>query len=928
MATCGFSLRKGAMVVDPMVKLFDIRTMKSLPPLPFPVGPSLLKFHPKLSGTILAASQSGQFQICDVANQSSNVSFFQADISGFLSAVDFSSSGEILALGDSAGTISLWIEQDEPKVNSYSRATEQADPLAPAPAVKILDDSPLNLIGMPYYTTPLLSATWPTSLKHAVGQPSPKIPPEVMANVKMIDFVGYAPNPGTFRRNQNLALSRKARRIDQDGPKFRSEQEREKFFGQQKRRNSRSQTASSDDAVETTKNGNVVAKHYRRVEIKYSKFGVEDFDFGFFNKTLYGGLETHIINSYCNAMLQVLFFNRPLREIAKAHIKTKCPKEFCLCCELGFLFRMLEDARGANCQATNFLRAFSNIPQANALGLFEPDLSAAGISYSALIQNFNRFILEQIHQEYGPDSTIALIRDLPDTLQPPKSVLQQLFGLPIQSTSRCHACETEIGRDSIPFVLDLTYPRKATSLKSSSATAKEAPPSRPRFVEILEQSIDRESFTKAWCQTCNRYQPTSQTKHLKYPPNVLSINANASNEEDLHHYFTDDEPFLPLRIALMIKDKKVKVVELGPEDVNVPNETGAEIAIYHLTASVVEVKEKEHSHLVSHVSVAHQGRPASWYLFNDFLVQTIPETEARQFKQWKIPAVFQYTRVDVSERVDYSVLPAEDDMFYLRTPIHLNRRKEKDLKINYKSLQADELPKEPGFLCAIDAEFVALSKEETEIRSDGTRSMLRPSRLSLARVSVLRGDGPNAGLPFIDEYISTTEPIVDYLTEFSGIKAGDLDPGQSRHPLVSLKSAYKRLRLLVDLGCVFIGHGLKKDFRIINILVPPEQVIDTVDLFFLQNRQRKLSLRFLAWCLLKEDIQKDTHDSIEDARTALRLHQKYVELQKEGRFAEVLEEVYEEGRMSGFRPPVNPTVAADSGTKMVVAGVNVMELPP
>lgn len=46
--------------------------------------------------------------------------------------------------------------------------------------------------------------------------------------------------------------------------------------------------------------------------------------------------------------------------------------------------------------------------------------------------------------------------------------------------------------------------------------------------------------------------------------------------------------------------------------------------------------------------------------------------------------------------------------------------------------------------------------------------------------------------------------------------AGDLDPNTSRHTLVPLKVAYKKLRLLVDLGCVFIGHGLAKDFRIIS----------------------------------------------------------------------------------------------------------------
>jgi PAB-dependent poly(A)-specific ribonuclease subunit 2 len=209
----------------------------------------------------------------------------------------------------------------------------------------------------------------------------------------------------------------------------------------------------------------------------------------------------------------------------------------------------------------------------------------------------------------------------------------------------------------------------------------------------------------------------------------------------------------------------------------------------------------------------------------------------------------------------------------------------------------------PGCPVAIDSEFVALRAEEIEISAAGDREVIRPTRLGLARVSVLRGSGPDAAIPFINDYITIAEPVVDYLTKYSGLKPGDLDPRVSTHALVSLKVAYKKLWLLLNLGVIFVGHGLPKDFRTINIHVPKTQVLDTVDLFYIRARQRRLSLRFLAWYLLKEDIQSETHDSIEDACTALRLWRKYEEFCDAGVVEQMLEEIYREGRKWGYKPP-------------------------
>lgn len=858
--------------------------------------------------------------------------------------------------------------------------------------------------------------------------------------------------------------------------------------------------------------------YYRLKTIQYSRFGVEDFDFDFYNKTQYSGLETHIQNSYANSYLQALHYLTPFRETAKAHILHDCPRENCLLCEAGFLFRMLEDAKGANCQASNFLRAFGNSHKAVSLGLMDREDSSTNMSsaasagkneivYSQLVQTLNRFVLDETANEAqvspggssarnatgsNSGSTRASGTGAPPGLGPPlssnrggggagrrlagdsspstsllpadnpafaaDSPVAKLFALNAVTKTVCIHCGRETNRPTPLLSVDLIYPRRSMSNES-------APPSD--FASVLRASLVREVQNRAPCRAC-QFTAMFRTRRVMPAtselPRILSVNASIQAPEHLHYWLDDNQKggnkapplgparpngpqqqaysklaymsmhgsnahnnarggagggllnaprtdtklasaasagdpkrtYLPPRIAIGVYGDDVRVMPIytAADVERARTSLGGRPAMYKLRSMVVQISaDKEQPHLCAFVRVpeaetsvqgsngdgtastaattpkmshatgaaaglalgsskksarAKANQLGPWYLFNDFLVRNVSKHEALGFQNtWKMPSVLMWEREDLEPLCIATLRQGRTSIDPLILCRDFNISQNRDpTRIRHTLLSEDELPN-PGTLVAIDAEFVALNQEELEIRSDGTRSVIRPTKLSLARVSVVRGQGAKEGISFIDDHIYTQEQVVDYLTKFSGILPGDLDPHTSKHTVVPLKSAYKKLRLLVDRGCIFIGHGLKKDFRIINIFVPKEQVIDTVDLYHSVNHPRRLSLRFLSWFLLKIDIQSGAnannqitareesskaskeaneaesavervasaekgagivaveggHDSIEDALAALKLFRLYEVFKRDARLDDVLEDAYDVGRRVNWKPP-------------------------
>ncbi|XP_060803415.1 PAN2-PAN3 deadenylation complex catalytic subunit PAN2 [Amyelois transitella] len=565
--TCGFTQSvNGVAVAEPYVVVWDVRCLRgsnknvegawsiqtASPPL-------LLHFLPAFSGRAVALSGDGHVALLHVNAPNEDQSVFQVEThSSLCSVMDVSSTSQALVFGDQAGHLHLFSPQHnhEPVFNNFSRATEFADQVVGLPYVSF-NETTFQYSSVPL--PPLASGNkWFNALpeeffKKVFRKPKP-IDAEVLKSMKMQGPIGYAPNPRTSKRNQVPYIE------DNLEDLAAARQNENKFLTQP------------------------VPKHYQKLDLRYNKHGTND-DLELYNKTGLPGIESTLPNSYCNAMLQVLYYTTPVKVTLLAH---SCAKEFCLSCQLGYLFRMLDTSGGTPCQASNFLRAFRTIPEAAALGLILPDRGAdTRVDLVALVQSWNRFILHQIHYEILETRKKEKVLLAQNANSPPKTrIVPKLRGvctngqydeyqyteleflgpttefdqeeredgwtanreaevvgenetnnenLELTNEKQSEREETEIsqlfaiGRHQLNRCLKCNKEEEresvvlACALQYPSGAPRENEP-RGGFVELVRASLAARRSTPAWCEQCGRFTPTTQRGRIVRLPPILAIN--------------------------------------------------------------------------------------------------------------------------------------------------------------------------------------------------------------------------------------------------------------------------------------------------------------------------------------------------------------------------------------------------------------------
>jgi RNA exonuclease 4 len=155
-----------------------------------------------------------------------------------------------------------------------------------------------------------------------------------------------------------------------------------------------------------------------------------------------------------------------------------------------------------------------------------------------------------------------------------------------------------------------------------------------------------------------------------------------------------------------------------------------------------------------------------------------------------------------------------------------------------KEKELDQKVGELTSVLAMDGEFVGVGRNG---RSN-----------ALARISIVNFEGKVV----YDKFVKPIEPVTDFRTKFSGIRAKDLASDEA----VSFADAQKRVSEIIK-DRVVVGHSLQNDLKVLQLPHPPRSVRDLTRFSkFCPNGPVKLQI--LAQKFLNKSIQTGEHCSV------------------------------------------------------------------
>lgn len=170
-----------------------------------------------------------------------------------------------------------------------------------------------------------------------------------------------------------------------------------------------------------------------------------------------------------------------------------------------------------------------------------------------------------------------------------------------------------------------------------------------------------------------------------------------------------------------------------------------------------------------------------------------------------------------------------------------------------------------------DIDAVAIDCEMVAVTGRGARGI----QDALCKVSLVSlAPGGCAFKTLLNTWVTVDAEVVDYRTAITGLDAEIA----RKLPSIPYNEARDIVRRLIA-GKIVVGHALENDFRALAISHPLPLVRDTATQASLlpPGRINTPSLRLLAKYWLNEDMHSGAHDSMQDAKVALRLYMMHAE---------------------------------------------------